>query len=594
MVKEYILISLFIMTCASAADLGQTGPYAVKTYSGSFSNSRGTYPMTVYYPTTGSNHPAVIFAPGLGGTKDSGDYPEWGQLLASHGYIALLFTPPTVASMDITERVDGFKSAADYLTEQNSGTGVLKGKVDVTKFGASGHSYGGGATVIILGEDSRFKAGIGLAPYTEAVSKSKCAMVTKPIKLMMGSCDTLSKTSTAQSCIDAMPSETEKELYSSPCASCSGLSCHNSFAYHPTSVMKEEYMSWFETYLKGSTPTETECSNSQDDDGDGKVDMADTGCTSTSDTDESNCGDSACEGTETCTSCAQDCLGSGQVCCSGQAYTGNCCTDNDCSETCTNYQCTEPKEPANLCDGLQLLLHLDQNSADSSGNSNGGTAAGVSYEAGKFGQAASFDGNSYITTALQGDEFSRVTFSAWFRPGSSAGNNYLAQRFITLPDSASSSALALGINNNRLASYWDDGSHNTEEGSTPLSVGTWYHGVLTYDQSSIKLYLNGNEDYSAQENNVRSGSSDRILIGQMDGQRFFTGVLDEVAVWNRALTASEIQQLANGAIVCGNPADTNNNNTIETSELMTFMEKWRAGSVSMFDILSIIKFWKRG
>jgi len=50
-----------------------------------------------------------------------------------------------------------------------------------------------------------------------------------------------------------------------------------------------------------------QCSDKIDNDGDGKIDMNDAGCSNRNDNDESNCGDRVCEGGETCSSCATDC-----------------------------------------------------------------------------------------------------------------------------------------------------------------------------------------------------------------------------------------------------------------------------------------------
>jgi len=57
----------------------------------------------------------------------------------------------------------------------------------------------------------------------------------------------------------------------------------------------------------GLSSTKYQCSDKIDNDGDGKVDMNDAGCSSRNDNDESNCGDIVCEGGETCTSCTTDC-----------------------------------------------------------------------------------------------------------------------------------------------------------------------------------------------------------------------------------------------------------------------------------------------
>ena len=53
--------------------------------------------------------------------------------------------------------------------------------------------------------------------------------------------------------------------------------------------------------------TKPECNDRIDNDGDGKIDLNDQGCSSRTDNDESNCGDAVCEGGETCSSCSADC-----------------------------------------------------------------------------------------------------------------------------------------------------------------------------------------------------------------------------------------------------------------------------------------------
>ena len=92
---------------------------------------------------------------------------------------------------------------------------------------------------------------------------------------------------------------------------------------------------------KTETNPDVECDDGLDNDGDSAVDYDDNGCSSPTDTDETDCGDGVCEGGEDCDNCAADCLGGGQVCCSGVAYTGDCCDNNDCTEpaTCVSHVC---------------------------------------------------------------------------------------------------------------------------------------------------------------------------------------------------------------------------------------------------------------
>jgi len=53
--------------------------------------------------------------------------------------------------------------------------------------------------------------------------------------------------------------------------------------------------------------TKPECNDKVDNDGDGWIDLDDSGCLKRGDTDETDCGDGVCEGPESCTYCPEDC-----------------------------------------------------------------------------------------------------------------------------------------------------------------------------------------------------------------------------------------------------------------------------------------------
>src|SRR5439155_4286372 len=91
------------------------------------------------------------------------------------------------------------------------------------------------------------------------------------------------------------------------------------------------------------------------------------------------------------------------------------------------------------------------------------------------------------------------------------------------------------------------GGNHVISGSTPIATGTWYHGAVTYDGSSLALYLNGNlEAVVPNINRVpRFDSIEHAALGSAltstgAAAGFFQGTLDEARIWNYARSASQI------------------------------------------------------
>ncbi len=198
---------------------------------------------------------------------------------------------------------------------------------------------------------------------------------------------------------------------------------------------------------------------------------------------------------------------------------------------------------------------LDESSgtsaADASGNGNHGTLYNMNpasdWVPGQIDGSLDFDGyNDYVEVPLAANAVTNLSFIVWFNSddGASVGNNYVAQRFISQPRTGTYSRIALGINNGKIAAYWYDGSYTVSDGSTTLSSGTWYHAALTYDGATIRIFLNGSEDGSFSESSLSAPSSNLFQIGQqISGERRYDGQLDDVRIYDRALSTSEVQAL---------------------------------------------------
>src|SRR5262249_34095649 len=79
-------------------------------------------------------------------------------------------------------------------------------------------------------------------------------------------------------------------------------------------------------------------------------------------------------------------------------------------------------------------------------------------------------------------------------------------------------------------------------GSTALPVNTWTHVALTYDGATLRLYVNGVQVASLAQGGPLPTSTYPLQIGgdNIYGQ-YFQGTIDEVRIYNRALSAPEIQ-----------------------------------------------------
>ncbi len=82
------------------------------------------------------------------------------------------------------------------------------------------------------------------------------------------------------------------------------------------------------------------------------------------------------------------------------------------------------------------------------------------------------------------------------------------------------------------------------KGSTQLASSTWYFVAATWDGSETRLYVNGILDGSDPVDWVGAPNTDAVKIGQRGrNDDLFGGLIDEVEIYNRALSASEIQAI---------------------------------------------------
>ncbi|MEW1841808.1 discoidin domain-containing protein [Nonomuraea angiospora] len=137
-----------------------TGPLATATYT--VPNPSGYRAGTITYPTATGSYPGIVLMPGYQGTQQN---LSWlGPRLASWGFVVLNVDTNTLSDSP-DQRGTQIRAAGTQLLNLGNATGnPISGKLNGV-LGAAGHSMGGGGTMVTLRDDTRFRAGVPLAPY---------------------------------------------------------------------------------------------------------------------------------------------------------------------------------------------------------------------------------------------------------------------------------------------------------------------------------------------------------------------------------------------------------------------------------------------
>jgi hypothetical protein len=203
--------------------------------------------------------------------------------------------------------------------------------------------------------------------------------------------------------------------------------------------------------------------------------------------------------------------------------------------------------------------------SDTSGNNLKGTIVGATWvSTGKYGPALSFNGtSSYIDlgnpTALQFT--GSMTVEAWVNASANpaddgqivAKSDGTGWQFKTTPDT--------GAETFGMAVSSGPGSNIQRYSTTVRSLNVWYHVAGVYDAvaQTLSTYVNGVLDNGILKGVVpgsQFNQSVNVNIGRRTGGYYFKGLIDEVRIYNRALSQPEIQNDMNTPIGAGAPPDT--------------------------------------
>jgi hypothetical protein len=185
--------------------------------------------------------------------------------------------------------------------------------------------------------------------------------------------------------------------------------------------------------------------------------------------------------------------------------------------------------------------------------------------------ALNFDGvNDYVNLGTPPELYipNNYTYTAWFRVGRDINGNSDAQYILCIgsrSDLCFGVEDSVGINGDLALHYYDTvpGFHSLGVGKTVWSADDWHMVAGTKDSTGHKIYLDGelrNSDTNTNDDNYAGATTRMISIGAMgwNTDEYYNGDIDDVRIYNRALTQQEIQDVMRGDLfIAWNPSPAN-------------------------------------
>ncbi|MBE0535552.1 MAG: hypothetical protein IH624_07770 [Phycisphaerae bacterium] len=214
-----------------------------------------------------------------------------------------------------------------------------------------------------------------------------------------------------------------------------------------------------------------------------------------------------------------------------------------------------------LRSGLWGYYPLDGNADDKSGNNHHGTLVGSApYVNGIVGQAIKFNGSSYINLNRwnPSESTGKLSFAMWLTWDGGGGD---WQGPIGKRDAWAANQMMWILEANKPAVYGE--MQFMQEQSYPGLTyvmpddQTPVHVAVSFDGAIARMYINGEPTSTGGGFTFGSDTEAALVIGstQGNGGNAWSGMIDEVGIWNRPLTADEVRQLYAGGAGTALPSE---------------------------------------
>ena len=168
---------------------------------------------------------------------------------------------------------------------------------------------------------------------------------------------------------------------------------------------------------------------------------------------------------------------------------------------------------------------------------------------GKLGKALRFNGSSdYLAVAdsesldINGDQLS---IAAWINGEDWPAANHVVRK---VADTGTGSIYILRVQPDSMRVYLNTSDGETIiQGTTALTTNEWFHVALTYDGAEARIFVNGEMDISNEVSGELTQSNNELRIGRGEPAGYFVGMIDDVRLYNHALTEGELLSAMEGS-----------------------------------------------
>lgn len=202
--------------------------------------------------------------------------------------------------------------------------------------------------------------------------------------------------------------------------------------------------------------------------------------------------------------------------------------------------------PAIVPNGLVAAYNFDSVTdslvVDGSGNGNTGIVKGPTLTAGRYGNGLKFDGINDLVSVPSNTALAltkNFSIEAWVKPAAISRSSIIFKEKV---GGSVYSLYAYEDSDLAAASFYDGTGDNVVYTNSAIAINKWTYLAVTYDGVSLKMYRNGMPVSSIKATNAVKISNGLLQIGgnKVLGE-YFNGLVDNVRIYNIALTQTQIQ-----------------------------------------------------